>query len=78
MNRPAGRASITFDTIYGRFNRTLLTRDMRSRTQYVPRGCVSELRRRISSYESFKSLTEQWIDSSIEHSRLRMKIERAP
>jgi len=54
------------------------TRDMKSRTQYVPRECVSDLRRQIANYKRFKSLTEKWIDLSIEYSRLKMKLERTP
>jgi intergrase/recombinase len=54
------------------------TRDMKSRTQYVPRDCVSDLRRQIANYKRFKSLTEKWIDLSIECSRLKMKLQRTP
>jgi hypothetical protein len=54
------------------------TRDMKSRTQYVPRECVADLRRQIANYKRFKSLTEKWIDLSIEYSRLKMKLERTP
>ena len=49
------------------------TRQMRSRTEYVPRDSVPEVRREIRNYKRFKALTEQWIDLSIEQSRLTMK-----
>jgi hypothetical protein len=52
------------------------TRDMKSRTQYIPRDCVQEVRRQIGNYKRFKSLTEKWIDLSIEYSRLKMKLAR--
>jgi hypothetical protein len=54
------------------------TRAMKSRTQYVPRDCVGEVRRQIGNYKRFKSLTEKWIDLSIKYSRLKMKLGRKP
>jgi hypothetical protein len=54
------------------------TRAMKSRTQYIPRDCVSEMRSQIGNYKRFKSLTEKWIDLSIEYSRLKMKLGRKP
>ncbi len=50
------------------------TRQMKSRTEYVRREWVKDLRRHIATHKRFKSLVEQWIDLSIEHSRLTMKI----
>ena len=47
---------------------------MKSRTEYVRREWVKEIRRQIASHKRFKSLVEQWIDLSIEHSRLTMQI----
>ena len=32
----------------------------------------------IGNYKRFKSLTEKWIDLSIEYSRLKMKVGRKP
>ncbi len=49
------------------------TRGMKSRTEYVRRECVAELRRQIQTHKRFKRLVEQWIDLSIEHSRLTMQ-----
>ena len=54
------------------------TRAMKSRTQYIPRAWVSEARSQIGNYKRFKSLTEKWIDLSIEYSRLKMKLGRKP
>jgi hypothetical protein len=62
----------------GPYYQVSYTRDMKSRTQYVPRDCVADLRRQIATYKRFKSLTEKWIDLSIEYSRLKMKLERTP
>src|SRR5271155_3795911 len=52
------------------------TRRMKSRTQYVRQECVKELRRRIATHKRFKRLVDQWIDLSIEHSRLTMQMEK--
>jgi hypothetical protein len=49
------------------------TRRMKSRTEYVRQECVKELRHRIATHKRFKRLVDQWIDLSIEHSRLIMK-----
>jgi len=50
------------------------TRRMKSRTEYVRREWVKEVRRRIATHKRFKRLVDQWIDLSIEHSRLTMQI----
>jgi len=50
------------------------TRRMKSRTEYVRQECVKELRRRIATHKRFKRLIDQWIDLSIEHSRLTMQM----
>lgn len=57
----------------GAYYQLSYTRQMRSRTEYVPRDSVPEVRREIRNYKRFKALTEQWIDLSIEQSRLTMK-----
>jgi hypothetical protein len=53
------------------------TRQMRSRTEYVRQECVKELRRQIATHKRFKRLVDQWIDLSIEHSRLTMQMEES-
>jgi hypothetical protein len=57
----------------GAYYQLSYTRDMRSRTDYVPRDHVRELRREIKNYKRFKALTDQWVALSIEQSRLMMK-----
>jgi len=52
------------------------TREMKSRTEYVARECVREVRREIGNYKRFKALTTEWIALSIEQSRLKMKLAR--
>ena len=50
------------------------TRQMKSRTEYVRREWVKELRSQIKTHKRFKRLVDQWIDLSIEHSKLTMRI----
>lgn len=54
------------------------THQMRSRTDYVPRSALPELRPQIRNYKRFKSLTAEWVALGIEHSRLKMKLARKP
>lgn len=53
------------------------TLDMKSRTEYIRRECVSDIRRQIRIYKHFKKLSGEWIALSIEHSRLTMKLARS-
>ena len=50
------------------------TRRMKSRTEYVRKEYVKEVRRQTVTHKRFKRLVDQWIDLSIEHSRLTMQI----
>ena len=49
------------------------TRRMKSRTEYVRPEWVKEIRRQTVIQKRFKRLVDQWIDLSIEHSRLTME-----
>jgi len=49
---------------------------MKSRTDYIPRDCVREVRRLIRNYKRFKALTTEWVDLSIEQSRLQIRLTR--
>jgi hypothetical protein len=49
------------------------TRRMKSRTEYVRREWVKEIRRQTVTHKRFKRLVDQWLDLSIEHSRLTMQ-----
>jgi hypothetical protein len=49
------------------------TRHMKSRTEYVRREWVTELRRQIATHKRFRRLIEQWSDLSIERSQLTMR-----
>ena len=52
------------------------TRDMKNRTDYIPRDCVREVRRLLRNYKRFKALTTEWVDLSIEQSRLQIRLTR--
>ena len=52
------------------------TRHMKSRTEYVRKEWVKEMRRLIATYKRFKRLIDQWLDLSIEHSQLTMQITK--
>ena len=48
------------------------TRRMKSRTEYVRPQWLKEIRRQTMTHKRFKRLVDQWIDLSIEHSRLTL------
>ena len=49
------------------------TRHMNSRTEYVRKEWVTEMRKQIATHKRFKRLIDQWVDLGIEHSQLAMK-----
>ena len=50
------------------------TRQRKSRTEYVRQEWVAEIRRQIAAHKRFKQLVDQWVDLSIEHSQLIMRM----
>jgi hypothetical protein len=50
------------------------TRSMKSRTEYVRRDYVSAVRREIQTHKRFKRLIDQWVELSIERSRMAMQM----
>ena len=60
----------------GAYYQLSYTREMKSRTEYIARDCLGEVRRQIGNYKRFKALTAKWIALSIEHCRLKMKLAR--
>ena len=52
------------------------TRNLKSRSEYVRQEFVADLRAQIAAYKKFKRLVEEWIDLSIERSKLNMKIDK--
>ena len=61
----------------GAYYQLSYTRDMRSRTEYVARESLREVRREIANYKRFKALTTEWVALGIEQSRLKTKLKRA-
>jgi hypothetical protein len=61
----------------GAYYQLSYTLDMKSRTEYIRRECVSDVRRQINNYKRFKQLTAEWVALGIEHSRLTMKLARS-
>ncbi len=62
----------------GAYYQLSYTLDMKSRTDYIPRDWVREVRRQVGNYKRFKSLSAQWVALSIERCRLTMKLTRRP
>lgn len=60
----------------GAYYQLSYTRDKKSRTEYIARDALSDVRRQIENYRRFKALTDEWVDLSIEHSRLKMRLAR--
>lgn len=60
----------------GAYYQISYTLDMKSRTEYVQKGSVSDIREQIANYKRFKKLTAEWIKLSIGHSKLSMKLKR--
>ena len=58
---------------HGPYYQLSYTHKMKSRTQYVRRDCVDDIRGQIEVYKRFRKLIEKWIDLSIEYSQMRMK-----
>ena len=52
------------------------TRDMKGRSEYIRREWVTEIRKQIAAHKRFKHLIDQWVDLSIEHSKLTMQMAK--
>ena len=61
----------------GSYYQLSYTLDMKSRTEYIRRECVNDIRRQIRNYKRFKKLCAKWVALSIERSRLAMKLARS-
>jgi hypothetical protein len=60
----------------GAYYQLSFTLDMKSRTDYIPRQCLAEVRREVANYKRFKTLSAAWVAASIERSRLSIKLAR--
>ena len=62
----------------GAYYQLSYTYQMRSRTEYVPKREVANVRKEIALYHRYKKLTAQWIGLALQRSRLRMQLARLP
>ena len=60
----------------GAFWQISYTRQMKSRTEYVRKEWVAQIREQIATHKRFKRLIDQWTDLSIERSQIIMKIAK--
>ncbi len=65
------------ETRTGAYWQISYTRQMKSRTEYVRKEWVTEIRKQIEMHKRFKRLLNQWGDLSIEHSQLTMRIAKS-
>jgi hypothetical protein len=56
----------------GAFYQLSYTHNMRSRTDYVRKEFVDDLKQQIKNYKRFKKLMKRWVDISIEYSKLKL------
>jgi hypothetical protein len=59
----------------GAYYQLSYTLDMRSRTEYIRKQWVSDIRRQVKRYKRYKQLNAEWVALSIEHSKLTMKLK---
>lgn len=60
----------------GAYYQLSFTLEMKSRTDYIPRQCVAQIRRQVANYKRFKALSAEWVALGIERSRLQIKLAR--
>jgi hypothetical protein len=60
----------------GAYYQLSYTYQMKSHTEYVPKGQVAQVRQEIAVYQRYKKLTAQWIDLALRRSRWRMQLDR--
>ena len=55
----------------GAYYQLSYTHKMRSRTEYVRPEFVEQTKEQISEYKRFRDLVDQWVELSIEHSKMQ-------
>jgi hypothetical protein len=58
----------------GAYYQISYTLDMKSRTDYVRKEFVEDLKRQIKNYKRFKKLSKQWVDFSIRYSKMKIEL----
>ncbi len=61
----------------GAYYQLSYTLDMKSRTEYIQKDCLGEVRRQVKQYKRYKQLNAEWVSLSIEHSKLWMRLKHA-
>lgn len=59
-----------------KYNQLSYTHRMKGHTEYVGRRFTTEVQAQLDEYRHFKRLCDEWIGLGIEHSRLKMKIDK--
>jgi len=57
----------------GSYYQLSYTHQMKSRTEYVSAQSVPQVRRELAEYRRYKQLNQEWIELSIEQSRLKLQ-----
>jgi hypothetical protein len=50
------------------------THNMKSRSNYIRKVFLKDLKSQIKNYRLFKSLTKRWVDLAIQHSQLKIDL----
>lgn len=61
----------------GAYYQLSYTLDMKSRTEYIRKDSVGEVRREIKQYKRHKQLNAEWVSLGIEYSKLLMKLKHS-
>ena len=65
------------ETRTGAYWQISYTRRMKSRTEYVRKEWVTEIRKQTATHKRFRRLIDAWGDLNIEHSQLTMRITKS-
>ena len=60
----------------GAYYQLSYTHKMKSRTEYVRLEFVDPIKEQISEYKRFRELVDQWVELSMEHSKVQMDIAK--
>ena len=58
---------------HGPYNQLSYTFKGKSRTEFVKQDMVAQTKRQLENYKTFKRLTAQWVELSVELAKLRKK-----
>ena len=61
---------------HGPYYQLSYTRKGRSKSEFVKKEDLAEVKKRIRNYQRFKQLTGEWVDLSLELARLRKSVNK--